>query len=73
MLRLLGDMQASLARVVGQVRQADGSMRAETRTFWTSHVGPIVYRTADRAFAPKAAYSSCGVSSSSCAHWALAR
>src|SRR5690606_24899281 len=34
-----------------QVRQADGSMRAETRTFWTSHIGPIVYRTADRAFA----------------------
>jgi acyl-homoserine-lactone acylase len=36
-----------------QVRQPDGSMRAESRTFWTSHVGPIVHRTADRAFAVK--------------------
>jgi acyl-homoserine-lactone acylase len=34
-----------------QVRQPDGSMRGETRTFWSSHVGPIVYRTADRVFA----------------------
>ena len=26
-------------------------MRGETRTFWSSHVGPIVHRTADRVFA----------------------
>ena len=36
-----------------QVRTADGSLRAEGRTFWTSHVGPIVYRTPTRAFAVK--------------------
>ncbi|HEY0872757.1 MAG TPA: penicillin acylase family protein [Vicinamibacterales bacterium] len=36
-----------------QVRADDGSMRAENRTFWVSHIGPIVYRTVDRAFAVK--------------------
>lgn len=36
-----------------QVRAADGSMRAETRTFWDSHIGTVVYRTADRVFAVK--------------------
>lgn len=36
-----------------QVRADDGSMRAESRTFWYSHVGPVVYSTADRAFAVK--------------------
>lgn len=41
-----------------EVRTADGPMgnemlRTETRTFWSSHVGPIVYRTATRAFAVK--------------------
>jgi acyl-homoserine-lactone acylase len=34
-----------------QVRAADGSMRAEPRTFWTSHIGPVIHRTADRVFA----------------------
>jgi len=34
-----------------QVRNADGSFRTETRTFWRSHLGEIVYRTKDRAFA----------------------
>ena len=34
-----------------QVKADDGTMRAESRTFWSSHVGPIVYRTADRVFA----------------------
>lgn len=38
-----------------QVRNADGSMRGESRTFWTSHIGPVVYRTADRVFAVKSA------------------
>ena len=38
-----------------QVRNADGSMRAEPRTFWDSHLGTIVYRNADRAFAVKSA------------------
>ena len=36
-----------------QVRAADGSLRGESRTFWSSHVGPLVYRTTDRAFAVK--------------------
>jgi acyl-homoserine-lactone acylase len=36
-----------------QVRNTDGSFRTETRTFWTSHIGPIVYRTKDRVFAVK--------------------
>lgn len=39
--------------VTVKVRGADGSIRDETRTFWRSAVGPIVYRTADRAFAVK--------------------
>jgi acyl-homoserine-lactone acylase len=34
-----------------EVLGADGSMRTETRTFWYSHIGPIVYRGAGRAFA----------------------
>lgn len=34
-----------------QVKAADGSMRAEPRTFWSSHIGPVVYRSADRVFA----------------------
>lgn len=34
-----------------QVREADGSMRAEPRTFWSSHIGPVIHRSADRAFA----------------------
>jgi acyl-homoserine-lactone acylase len=36
-----------------QVRNADGSFRTQTQTFWVSHVGPIVYRTKDRVFAVK--------------------
>ncbi len=36
-----------------QVRNADGSYRTETHTRWTSHLGPVVYRTTDRAFAVK--------------------
>lgn len=38
-----------------QVRNADGSMRAESRTFWDSHLGTIIYRNAERAFAVKSA------------------
>jgi acyl-homoserine-lactone acylase len=33
------------------VLQADGTLRAETRSFWSSHLGPVVYRSADKAFA----------------------
>ena len=34
-----------------QVRNADGSLRTERRTFWSSHLGVVIHRTADRAFA----------------------
>lgn len=36
-----------------QVRGDDGTMYEERRTFWSSHVGPIVYRSGSRAFAVK--------------------
>ena len=36
-----------------QVRNPDGSMRAETRTFWDSHLGPVIYRSRDRVFSVK--------------------
>lgn len=39
--------------VIVDVRNGDGSLRRETRTFWTSHLGPVVYRTAGRVFAVK--------------------
>jgi acyl-homoserine-lactone acylase len=39
--------------VVVQVRTADGSLRPASRTFWSSHLGTIVHRTQDRAFAVK--------------------
>jgi acyl-homoserine-lactone acylase len=35
------------------VRGDDGTIHQEQRTFWSSHVGPIVYRAANRAFALK--------------------
>jgi acyl-homoserine-lactone acylase len=35
------------------VRNADGSTHTETRLYWYSAVGPIVYRTPTRAFAVK--------------------
>jgi acyl-homoserine-lactone acylase len=38
-----------------QVRTPDGSLRQENRTFWSSHIGPVVYRTPERAFAVKSA------------------
>ena len=34
-----------------EVGEADGSIGRETRTFWRSHLGPIVYRTPRFAFA----------------------
>lgn len=46
-----GTSQALTRRdVTVQLREPDGSMRAESRTFWSSHLGPVIYRTADRAF-----------------------
>jgi acyl-homoserine-lactone acylase len=36
-----------------RVRNGDGSLREEHRTFWTTAIGPVVYRTADRIFVVK--------------------
>lgn len=41
--------------VTVQVRQADGSMRGESRTFWRTPIGTVVSRTADRVFVVKSA------------------
>lgn len=35
------------------VRTADGSMRSEARTFWSTHLGEAIYRNADRVFVVK--------------------
>lgn len=35
------------------VRTAQGALRHEPRTFWRSHLGPIIYRTATQVFAVK--------------------
>ncbi|MFO7694852.1 MAG: penicillin acylase family protein [Vicinamibacterales bacterium] len=37
--------------VAVDVKQDDGSMTTERRTYWQSHLGPIVYRNAATAFA----------------------
>ena len=34
-----------------EIRAKDGTVRTETRTFWDSHLGKILYRTSDKAFA----------------------
>lgn len=39
--------------VVVEVKQADGKTREERRTYSYSHLGPIVHRTPDKAFALK--------------------
>lgn len=36
-----------------QVRNDDGTVRTESRTVWTSALGPVIYRTAGRAFVVK--------------------
>lgn len=35
------------------VRNADGTRRSEHRTFWSSHIGVVIHRSADRAFVVK--------------------
>jgi acyl-homoserine-lactone acylase len=35
------------------VRSADGSMRRESRTFWSTHLGEAIHRNADRVFVVK--------------------
>ena len=36
--------------VTVQVKQGDGSLRAETRTFWSTHIGPVIHRSGERVF-----------------------
>ena len=36
-----------------QVRHDDGTIGTESRTYWSSHIGPVIYRNASRAFAVK--------------------
>jgi acyl-homoserine-lactone acylase len=36
-----------------RVRTADGTLGTETRTFWSSHLGPVVHRTPRRVFVVK--------------------
>ena len=35
------------------VRNSDGTIRSESRTFWSSHIGAVIHRSADRAFVVK--------------------
>ncbi len=35
------------------VRNSDGTMRSESRTFWSSHIGVVIHRSVDRAFVVK--------------------
>jgi len=46
-------MPLSRRDVTIEVRADDGALREEKRTFWDSHIGPIVYRSGNRAFAVK--------------------
>jgi acyl-homoserine-lactone acylase len=36
-----------------EVKTGDGSVRTERRSYWYSHLGPVVHRTRDKAFAVK--------------------
>lgn len=36
-----------------EAKSADGSIKTERRTYWYSHLGPVVHRTRDKAFAIK--------------------
>lgn len=47
-----GKLRPLIKREVSiEVRNADGTFRTETRTYWDSHLGKILYRTSDKAFA----------------------
>ena len=37
--------------VSAEVKQDDGTMKTERRTYWRSHLGPVVYRNSTTAFA----------------------
>jgi acyl-homoserine-lactone acylase len=39
--------------VIVQVRKADGTLRSESRTVWSSHLGAVVYQMPDRVFVVK--------------------
>ncbi len=47
-----GKSRALVPRHVSvDVRQPDGSMKTESRTFHATHLGPVIYRSADKVFA----------------------
>jgi acyl-homoserine-lactone acylase len=48
-------MPLTRKEIAVEVRQPDGKLREERRTYFYSHVGPIVHQTADKAFAVKSA------------------
>src|SRR6185503_7159999 len=54
---VLDGRSAPLVRrdVTVAVRPGDAATRQETRTFWSTSIGPVVYRTASHVFAVKSA------------------
>ena len=44
-------MPLSRREITVEIRNADGSLRTETRSFDSSHLGPIIYRTKELVFA----------------------
>lgn len=41
--------------VAVEVKETDGSITTRKRTYWDSHLGPVVHRTSEKAFALKSA------------------
>jgi acyl-homoserine-lactone acylase len=52
---VLGGRSTPLARreAAIQVRNDDATVRSESRTFWSSEIGPVIHRTRTRAFVVK--------------------
>ena len=48
-------MPLTKKEITVQSRNDDGSLRGETRTYWYSHLGPIIHQTDDKTFAIKSA------------------
>lgn len=48
-------MPLTKKEVAVEVKGKDGTVAARKRTYWYSHLGPVVHRTADKAFALKSA------------------
>ncbi len=48
-------MPLTKKEVVVEVKGPDGSLKSRSRSYWESHLGPVVHRTATKAFALKSA------------------